>query len=140
MTPRELTRERAIKLTDKRRYDLASIAWMAFLGVLAVAIWSYVLPQILGRSAPQRSVEARDDAQAIISRFGHPEADSAVDATAVSTVRTLTYRARHVRVAFVRHGSRHAPVTWKLTGFLDLESDAVVDGGEAYRRLTGTWR
>jgi hypothetical protein len=124
------------------RYDLASLAWMGFLtGVACTICWMVVIPQLMvSRTASSELGEARDDADAIIQRFGNPEVDSAVDSSSGSTVRTLTYRDHHVRVAFVRRTSRRAPPTWKLSGFLDLERDAVVEGGEALKRLNSTWR
>jgi hypothetical protein len=132
--------ETSDQLNDTDRYNLVSLAWIAFLALVAVVIWMSIIPPFMAdRTEASRSAEGRDDAAAIIARFGHPEADSAADSSA-STVRTLTYRARRVRVAFVRHGSRHAPPTWKLSGFLDLERDAVVGGGEALRRLNSPWR
>jgi hypothetical protein len=128
------------ELNDQHRYDLASLLWMGFLAILAGAIWLFVIPQLtLSRAEPSRLSEARDDADAIIEQFGRPEGDSAVDSSSGSTVRMLTYRDHHVRVAFVRRTSRRAPPTWKLSGFLDLERDALVEGREALKRLNTIW-
>jgi hypothetical protein len=120
---------------------LASVIWIGFLTILAGAIWLFVIPEMtVSRTETSDLSEARDDADAIIQQFGRPEGDSAVDSSSGSTVRMLTYSGHHVRVAFVRRTSRRAPPTWKLSGFLDLERDALVEGGEALKRLNTDWR
>jgi len=85
-------------------------------------------------------VLARDDAQAIIERFGSPESDTVVNPAAAAAalgpegatdtpaakVRVLTFRAKNLRVILTERAAANggAPV-WKLTGFLDLTADTV---------------
>lgn len=67
---------------NAHRYDLASLAWMGFLVLVAGALWMTVIPQLMANRLDSSEVsEARDDADAIIQRFGPPEVDSAVDSS-----------------------------------------------------------
>ena len=131
-------------LDEQHRYDLASLAWMGFLVLVAGILWITIIPQLMAHRLDSSEivdarVDGRDDADAIIRRFGPPEVDSAIDSSGGQPVRVLTYRDRGVRVAFVRRANRHSAPTWKLTGFLDLERDAVVQSGEGLKRLRASW-
>jgi hypothetical protein len=129
------------------RRDVVSIAWMAFLGLVAAVIGTLILPQTIAGLAPRvtgivtaEAQEVLDDAQLAIERFGVPEADTSSGPATAPNVRVFTYRERRVRLKFVRRTIRGARSAWKLNGFLDLDRDLVVQGEEALRRLQSSWR
>src|SRR5689334_14795851 len=111
---------------ETSRYDLVSVAWMAFLTAVAGAILMMIMPQTIVGSAISKSVEMRDDAQAMIVRYGFPEIDSATDPTSAQDARVLTYKNRRLRATFVRRTTAAARPAWKLSGFLELDSDGVL--------------
>jgi hypothetical protein len=123
-------------LTRLGRYDLAPLAWMSLLALLAVMLWNVAARQTLADYWTTEIRNVRDDADAIIGRFGTPEADSATESPSGSDTRMFIYRERGVRVAFVRRATRKAQSAWKLAGFLDLDRDLVVGGEEAWKRLS----
>ena len=125
------------------RADLFSIAWMAFLGLIAVVIATMILPPAAASFSSTGTSESEvvlDDAQLAIERFGFPEADISSGPATAPNVRVLTYRDRRLRIKFVRRTLRGARSTWKLDGFLDLDRELVVQGDEALKRLQNTWR
>jgi hypothetical protein len=128
---------------DTVRADVVSIAWMAFLGLVAVLIGTLIIPQTVATFSPPAVADpdtVLDDAQLAIERFGFPEADTSSGPATAPNVRVLTYRDRRVRIKFVRRTIRGARSAWKLNGFLDLDRDLVVQGDEALKRLQNTWR
>jgi hypothetical protein len=124
-------------LTRLSRYDLAPLAWMSVLALFAAMLWTVAARQTLADYWSAEMLSVRDDAEAIIGRFGFPEADSATESPTGSDTRMFIYRERGVRVAFVRRATRKARSAWKLAGFLDLDRDLVVGGEEALKRLSG---
>jgi hypothetical protein len=127
-------------LSRLTRIDLASLAWITLLAVLAGLLWSVAIRQTPAGYWTSEIRSVRDDAEMIIGRFGSPEADSATESPSGSDTRMFTYRERGVRVAFVRRATRKAQSAWKLTGFFDVDRDLVVGGEEAMARLNGRWR
>ena len=93
--------------------------------------------EVNGREEPQRERVGRQHA----SVEGPPPRLAERDVFAPDAQQIAVQRVhRRVRVAFVRHATRHTPPTWKLSGFLDIDHDSVVTGGEALKRLNGAWR
>ena len=136
--------------TKFSRDDLISFSWMGLMAIVGFVVWVKVYHPLGASDAEQQAViaanAAQDDAQAIIERYGVPEADTVVnpgtpggDAVGVAPkVRVLTFRARHLRVILTERPAAAGKAVWKLTGFLDVSGDTVVDGDEALKRLTAT--
>jgi hypothetical protein len=124
-------------LSRLSRIDLASLAWMSLLALLACLLWSVPIHQALSAYLTGEIRVVRDDAEMIIGRFGSPEADSSTESSSGADTRMFTYRERGVRVAFVRRATRKAQSAWKLAGFFDLDRDLDVGGDEALKRLSG---
>jgi hypothetical protein len=118
------------------------------MAVVGFIVWVKVYhPLGASDSAQQAAIAlaaALDDAQAIIERYGAPDADTVVnpaspggDAAGVAPkVRVLTFRARHLRIILTERPAATGKPVWKLTGFLDLSQDTVIDGEDALKRLT----
>jgi hypothetical protein len=133
--------------TKFSRDDAISFSWMGLMAIVGFVVWVKVYHPLGASEAEQQAIiaanTAQDDAQAIIERYGVPEADTVVnpgpaggDAVGVAPkVRVLTFRARNLRVILTQRSAAGKPV-WKLTGFLDVSRDTVIDGDEALKRLT----
>jgi hypothetical protein len=133
--------------TKFSRDDLISFSWMGLMAIVGFVVWVKVYHP-LGASDAERQAAtaantAQDDARAIIERYGAPEADTVVnpaspggDAVGIAPkVRVLTFRARRLRIILTERRVA-GTLVWKLTGFLDLSTDTVVEGDEALKRLT----
>jgi hypothetical protein len=130
------------------RDDLMSFTWMGLMAIVGFVVWVKVYHPLGPSDAQQQAIveanAALDDAQAIIERYGAPEADTIVspgspggDAAGVAAkVRVLTFRARNLRIILTERPAAGGKPIWKLTGFLDVSKDTVVDGDEALKRLT----
>ena len=133
--------------TKISRDDLISFSWMGLMAIVGFVVWVRVYHPLGASDAEQQAAmavnAAQDDAQAIIERYGVPEADTVVnpgtpggDAVGVAPkVRVLTFRMRNLRVILTERQSAGGKPVWKLTGFLDVSEDTVIDGDEALKRL-----
>ena len=86
------------------RYDLISFSWMGLMAVVGFIVWVRVYHPLGASDQAQQTASAAaaalDDAQAIIERYGAPEADTVVNppspggeaAGVAPKVRVLTFR------------------------------------------------
>ncbi|MGB7220001.1 MAG: hypothetical protein WBD07_14485 [Vicinamibacterales bacterium] len=122
-------------------YERATILWMVVMASAGLGVWLWLFGGLGGTGvviSEGPRVQA-DDAEAVIARFGAPEADR-VDGPdtpdAPNTTRTLTYTSRQLRIVFVRRAVGSPPRrVWKVTGFSELDGQHLVSGDEALRRL-----
>jgi len=87
--------------------------------------------------SPHLAGLARDPAT-LVRAFGEPDYDQSAIESDSSITRRITYAVEYVQVIYRTDGSASAPTagpTWKLIGFRDPASHALLDPAEAMQRL-----